>query len=633
MAKKKRKKPIAASKPGKKKPTKKKIVVPKKFWGDNYWGALVIFIASVALYAQTYSFEYVLDDKIVIQDNQYTQKGLSGIKDIFTTESFQGYFGEQKDLLPGARYRPLSIATFAVEKELIGNNTAVGHMINLLLYLLTGFLLFRIVAMMFPISKKVPWFMGVAFLSAILWIVHPVHSEVVANIKGRDEIMALLGALGTLYYALSFSFWKGHYKILLASICFFLGLMAKENTITFLAVIPVSMYFFTNAKVLDHVKILGPLLAVSALYIIIRYNVIGYLLSSGKEFNDIMNNPFVGMDFEQKYATIAYTMLEYIRLSFFPHPLTHDYYPFHIPTMNWTKIGSLSSVLIHLILGAVSVIGLIKKWKFSYFIIFYLATISIVSNIFVGVGTTMNERFIYISTIGTCMLLAYLINLAYNNPRKWMRTTSYVLAAGFLIGFTFKSFTRIPDWRNTYSLNASAVKVSKNSARANCFMGTAIFENYNIEKDRTKQQAMLDEADYYISRSVELFPKYLNANTMKAGVEAERYKFHNDIDRLLAGFKQVALRRPDTKYLHQYFDYLNGRGHSQQKLIDFYYDVGKNVLYDQQRNYSWSAKYLSYAHDIDPSNKAVNLALGNTYSALNNPTQAEKHYNLSRTQQ
>ena len=93
----------------------KKAVEP--FWKTNLIPALIIFILPFALYISTLGFEYVLDDKIVIVDNQYTKKGFAGIKEIFTTESFQGYFGEQKNLLEGGRYRPLSIATFAVEYE------------------------------------------------------------------------------------------------------------------------------------------------------------------------------------------------------------------------------------------------------------------------------------------------------------------------------------------------------------------------------------------------------------------------------------------------------------------------------------------------------------------------------------
>jgi hypothetical protein len=82
----------------------------------KYWPAILLFFAaSWGIYQACIPYNYVLDDKIVITDNEYTKKGFAGIWDIMTTESFEGYFGEKKDLVQGNRYRPLSIVTFAVE--------------------------------------------------------------------------------------------------------------------------------------------------------------------------------------------------------------------------------------------------------------------------------------------------------------------------------------------------------------------------------------------------------------------------------------------------------------------------------------------------------------------------------------
>ena len=59
--------------------------------------ALIGFIAlSFILYFQCLTFGYVLDDKLVLSENTFTKKGFAGLWDIFSTDSFQGYFGEQK---------------------------------------------------------------------------------------------------------------------------------------------------------------------------------------------------------------------------------------------------------------------------------------------------------------------------------------------------------------------------------------------------------------------------------------------------------------------------------------------------------------------------------------------------------
>ena len=92
---------------------------------------LILLLLPLFLYLNTINNDYALDDSIVITKNMYVQKGLKGIGEIFTTETFTGFFGQQKDLVSGSRYRPLSLATFAFEHELWGNRPGLSHLINL----------------------------------------------------------------------------------------------------------------------------------------------------------------------------------------------------------------------------------------------------------------------------------------------------------------------------------------------------------------------------------------------------------------------------------------------------------------------------------------------------------------------
>ncbi|HXR81830.1 MAG TPA: hypothetical protein VN763_12960 [Saprospiraceae bacterium] len=221
------------------------------FWQRHWKEAIIIPVMAFALYWMCLPYGYVLDDQIVITDNKFTQKGVAGIWDILSTESFSGYFGGQQDLVAGSRYRPLSIVSFAIEQSIFGSNTFERHLVNILLYGLLGLLLFRILSILFPEKEKSLWLLSLPFLTAALYLFHPVHSEVVANIKGRDEIMTAIGALGALYFALKYLPTRKMIFLMLSGICMFLGLMSKENALTFLAVIPLTLYFFTKAKTRD----------------------------------------------------------------------------------------------------------------------------------------------------------------------------------------------------------------------------------------------------------------------------------------------------------------------------------------------------------------------------------------------
>jgi len=99
----------------------------KDFWRKNLLPASILFFLAIGLYAYTITFDYVLDDQIVLTNNNFTKKGFDGIHDIMTKESFVGRFGEQKNLVVGARYRPLSIVTFAIEYQFFGLNPKVSH--------------------------------------------------------------------------------------------------------------------------------------------------------------------------------------------------------------------------------------------------------------------------------------------------------------------------------------------------------------------------------------------------------------------------------------------------------------------------------------------------------------------------
>ena len=604
------------------------------FWKKNLIPALIIFLLPFALYISTLDFEYVLDDKIVIVDNQYTKKGFQGIKEIFTTESFQGYFGEQKNLLEGGRYRPLSIATFAIEYQFFGLNSKVGHLINILFYALTGLLLFRVIALLIPALRDSRWWLAFPFVAALLFILHPIHTEVVANVKGRDEILSLLGALGALYFSILY-LKKPHVKhLIFASVCFMLGVLAKESALTWIAVIPVTGYFFTKAKFKQLATVTAPLVLMGILYIAIRTNIIGFLLSSGKEVTDIMNNPFYGLTPGEKFATIFYTLLQYIKLLIFPHPLTHDYYPFQIPIMNWGNMIPGLSLILHLGLLGVALKGLKKKKIISYSILFYFITLSIVSNIPFTVGAFMNERFVYVPSLAICLIFAYFISRKlpdyFNEKKGDLNILSVGLFAILIVGYSVKTILRTEDWKNPVTLNAAAVKYSPNSARANCFMGVALFEKYKVESDREVRNALLDDVSYYIERSLEIYPTYGSAMTMHAGVVAEQYKRDGDLDKLLQKFDEILQKRTRLDFIDEYIEYLLERADI-DKLVPFLFKVGQNYNAEQRGDYQTALHYLKYAYQLASRDPLLNLSIAKCYQNLGDLAKAEDFFNVAYT--
>ena len=190
---------------------------------------------------------------------------------------------EEKKLVAGGRYRPLSLISFATEIEFFGKNIKndagkvvykenpfVSHLGNIILYLLTTYLLYLILAKLFPPDENKKWYLSFPFIASLLFLAHPLHTEAVANIKGRDEIMTLLGSLGALWFTLKYLDTKKAKFLVYSSLSLFLGLLSKENAITFLAIIPITVYYFTNHNLKSNFKSLLPLLLVSGVFLLIR---------------------------------------------------------------------------------------------------------------------------------------------------------------------------------------------------------------------------------------------------------------------------------------------------------------------------------------------------------------------------
>ena len=582
---------------------------------------LVMLVLCFILYGQSISYGYVLDDKLVYTDNSFTKAGMEGIGQLLSTESFTGYFGDQKNLVQGSRYRPLSLISYNLENQIFGISSKVSHALNIILYALCGWICFLCLFRLFK-EEKHKVFLGLAFITALLFILHPLHVEAVANVKGRDEILSLLLSMMAFYGILKY---VDHNKILwlaLGGLFYFLGLLAKENTLTFLAIIPFGLILFRPKQKKKILSSAAFLLALSLAYIAVRYAVIGFLLGDAPS-DDLMNNSFAGMNGAQKYATIFYTLLEYLRLNIFPHPLTHDYYPYHIPIMEFSDWQVWISILAHLALAGMSIYFWKKHRVVTFAIGFYFAAISIVSNIVISIGTFMNERFAFSASLGACLLMAYLIKNLGSKTYTFDLKKSGVLLLPLMIFYSYKTFTRVPAWESELTLNTAAIKVSKNSARANSFMATALFNKYKETTDPQEKKRLIAEAQPYAIKAVEIHPVYYNGNLMRVGVAAEKHKQDRNTKVMLDEFLEVIKVRPDVDFIKTYLEYINDR-EDKNLMVDFYKRAA-DILINQTQKYDWAVYYLQIGMQVAPNDPELRSLMRKAYMGLGQPGKAQQY--------
>ncbi len=466
-----------------------------------YYPYLAIIAMVFIAYINTLTLDYALDDRLVITENQFTKKGVAGIPEIMTNDAFTGFFGKKKSLVAGGRYRPLTQIMFAVEYQVFGPNPFIGHLINLILYTLLCVLLFALLKELFQFESKRKWYFSLAFLTTAIFALHPIHTEVVANIKGRDEIISLLGSLVAFWFALKFIKSQNYLNLVWMSLVFVLALFSKENALTFLAVIPLTLYFFKLGKIKDSLFIMLPLVIVSAVFMIIRQNAVGSILNA-EIAPEILNNPFLGVNYSTELGTVIYTWWKYLSLMIFPHPLTHDYYPFQIPYYTIANPIILVLILSFSVIAIFSVNKFFKKSLFAWAMMIFAVTFSVQSNLVFNIGTFMNERFLFAPSIGLAILIAMFFMFLLDKLKN-KRVVEFLFVF-LILAYTTKTISRNFVWKNDRTLFRTDVKISENSIKCNVSAGGVSVEMAKEAKTVDEKMKLLNEGLQYLTKAQKL---------------------------------------------------------------------------------------------------------------------------------
>jgi Tfp pilus assembly protein PilF len=498
---------------------------------------LIIIALALLCYANTLTLHFALDDRMVILESKYTLKGgWDSVKAIFTEDTFSGYFGAEHSIVAGGRYRPMSQLTYMIEFQLFGKDIKdrigdlddyynihngdheayfydtplpfVCHLMNLLYFILLCLLIYEVLAKIFPEHEGAKWFQSLAFFAVILFAVHPIHTEAVANVKGRDEIFAMLGSFFALWCSLKYVDTRKWYWLVVSLLAFTFGIFSKENTITFLAVLPLTLFYYKNdnKRTSDYFITLIPMLIGSVFFIWVRYKVLGSMMPPDLTSN-ILNNPYVHSTRAQQIATTLITWAIYLKLLFFPHPLTHDYYPHQI------AITDFSNPLVWLILaGCIALVGysiwkLKKKTVPAFAILYFIITFSITSNLLFNVGTFMNERFVFMPSVGFTLLVGWWLYLLSTSKLPALQKTAVGITAVVCLLFGIKTFTRNFTWMDDFTLFLTDVKTSDNSIKCNISAGGSCLQIWKkSHKDRDKRDAYR-----YLDKALKLDDHALNA--------------------------------------------------------------------------------------------------------------------------
>ncbi len=523
------------------------------FFTDLRLQSWLIFGFAFLLYANTLMHGFVLDDSIVITDNMFTKQGVQGIPGIFSKDTFYGFFKvEGKDaLVSGGRYRPMTLALFAIVYQIFGGESPfVYHLLTVLLFALTCVVLYHVLLRLFA-NQGTTTATLLAWMATLLFTAHPIHTEVVNNIKGCDEIVTLLGCLTALWCTFKAidtgrSVWK-----LGAGISFFLACLSKENAAAFVLLIPLALWFSEargssaeTSKKPSVVAASWPIWAAFAVFFVLRGSILHWKF--GADAEDLMNNPFlkfeggkwVPFQSAEKLASIFYTLGKYILLLFVPHPLTHDYYPRVIGMVRFANPMVLFSLAAYGYLAYQAVLGLRDRNPAQLGVWMYLLPLGIVSNILFPIGTNMGERFAFMPSVGFCIAVAALLSRWTNAGN--LKTMLYVLGAVLAL-FSLKTVVRNTAWSSNENLFFTDVGTSDNSAKIHNACGGILFDRANQEKDPEKRLDLCRQSVVHLTKALEIYPNYKDAFISRGGAN---YYLKN-YDAAIDDYRQAVLYGPD----------------------------------------------------------------------------------------
>ena len=608
-----------------------KIASPKSVSDGNKWLPWLLGFLAFLLYANTLGHQYALDDASVITDNFVVKRGLAGWADIFTTNYRFGFWNST-----GTLYRPISLAVFAMVWQVSPDNPFVFHLINVLFYAATIVVLFRTLSLLWP--KLHEYFIGAI---VFLFLTHPVHVEVVANIKSLDEILSFFFILLAIQFYVKYLNQAKKGLLITALIFYTLSLFSKENAITFLAIFPMIGYYYKDGKNWEWLKSAGLFLLPAVFYLTVRFLIIE---AKPPDVSPLDNLLVATNGFVEWYATAFLLIGKYAWTLLVPIGLGSDFGYSQIPVTGFGNVKVILSLILVLVLIVFGMLGFAKRNKIAFGILFFIISFSIYSNLIITIGSSYGERFLYVASLGYAIALVMLLHAicekkSGDSENKKLDLKKYGILFGVtgLLGLFYATQTiiRNPAWYNSYSLYKTDIESAPNSAKLNYHLGLEEVKEALNGKDKNQNLKNQQSAFTHFRRAIELYPSYGDAYG-QLGLAYYRQKQYKEA---LENY-QIALKYDpnDAKVYSNmgviYFENKNFKKAEEVYLqaVKFdprFIDARRNLgsVYAQTGRFDQAITQFSKGLEYDPNNATLNLYLGFAYRDKGDTNKSNEYLN------
>ncbi len=470
----------------------------------NHPGKLVLWLllACVLSFANTLHNDFALDDDAVITGNSLVTQGIQSIPEILHRPFLYGSMRDSNDL-----YRPMPLALFAAEHSAFGENPMGFHAVNVLLYAAGVLLLFFFLMALLP-SRN-----GLAFIASLLFAVHPIHTEVVANIKSADELLCFLFGFAALWCWLRFARGGNMSLLIAASLLFLLSLLSKETSYCFVALVPLLFFYWEKPKRSRLVVVSISVIAIAVVAFVLRLWVLNANNANHPFHIGFAENSLAATQhYGTRLATAIFILGWYLKLLIWPWPLRADYSFNTIPLARFSEGTVLLAAAIFLFFIGYFLWQLGRKRKdvFALSILFFLGPLVLVSNVFFLVGATMAERFLFFPSVGFCLAIALLLSRMLKGQEDLLSQKKlWLVLAPVTLIFLGISIYRNSEWKDNYSLAKADQARTPQSFRLAYYLTSATLNKANeAQGDTARQRALWREASGYALQSIAIYPHY-----------------------------------------------------------------------------------------------------------------------------
>lgn len=430
------------------------------FLASSRHAFLVIFLFTAIVFGNTFTNSWTYDDYPVVVDNP-------------DSKSLAGFLADAR---PG---RPVRELTYIPEHILFGDNPAGYHVQQLLWHTANGYLIFLI----FTALGLAP---TAALAGALVFLVHPLQAETIANISHRKELLALFFSLATFFLYVKATQERFLLKrlvfLLLVMAGYAIALLSNETVITLPVVLVVYDYFFlkNNHRFIARYPLaLAAVTIIASAWIFQRY---GSLFSSEQLLTVYSKNSFIA---SRSYVPLWMGDLKvfalYLSKIMVPLKLAPEY---HIAfseslfqPLAWLGAGLMVAALY--VCYALRTSRPIVAFGIAWFLVFYIP----ISNV-IPISYMMADRYMYLCLPGIALLSAYILHV--NASRR----TCFFFAL-LLLFFSYLAIIQSSYWKNEHTLWRHAVTVNPDSTWVQESVALSYLMSNDFERARDHAQKAL----------------------------------------------------------------------------------------------------------------------------------------------